>query len=124
MTTIINPINKLNEKEINNYVLFTDENYNVFNVNASSILKDLKDYTKSINAKLTNEDFLTFNLNSKQTAILIKLKKNQSELENETKGASLYDFLKKNRIKDITFSANNIAKATQKKILLMNLFME
>ena len=94
MTTILNPTNKFVKKTINNYVLFADESFNVFNISSSSILKDLRNFTKSINTNSKNKDFLIFNLNSKQTAILVKLK-SQSELKNETKGASLYDFLKK-----------------------------
>ena len=100
MTTILNPTNKFVKKTINNYVLFADESFNVFNISSSSILKDLRNFTKSINTNSKNKDFLIFNLNSKQTAILVKLKKSQSELENETKGASLYDFLKKEEIND------------------------
>ena len=114
MSIILKPTNNLNEKTINNYVLFADENYNVFNVGASSILKNLKNFTKSINTGSKKRDFLIFNLNSKQTAILIKLKKNQSELENETKGASLYDFLKKEEINEITFWGKNIVNVPQK----------
>ena len=114
MSIILKPTDKLNEKTINNYVLFADENYNVFNVGAPSILKNLKNFTKSINTGSKKRDFLIFNLNSKQTAILIKLKKNQSELENETKGASLYDFLKKEEINEITFWGKNIVNVPQK----------
>ena len=99
MTTILNPTNKFNEKTINCYVLFADENFHISNMGSSSIFKDLKNFIKSINTSLKKRDFLTFNLNSKQTAILVKLKKSQSELENETKGASFYDFLKKEKKK-------------------------
>ena len=115
MTTILNATDKITEKTINSYVLFADESFHISNMSSSSIFKNLKDYTKSINASLKKRDFLTFNLNSKQKAILVKLKKTQSELENETKGASLYDFLKKEEINDITFLDENIAKASQKK---------
>ena len=114
MAIILKPTDKLNEKSVSNYVLFADENYNVFNASTSSVLKDLKNFTKSLNIGSKKRDFLIFNLNSKQTAILIKLKKNQSELENETKGASFYDFLKKEEINEITFWDKNIVKAYQK----------
>ena len=62
MTTILNPTNKFIEKTINNYVLFADESFNVFNISSSSILKDLKNFTKSITPSSKKRDFLIFNL--------------------------------------------------------------
>ncbi|WP_440931247.1 leucyl aminopeptidase [Candidatus Pelagibacter sp.] len=118
MAIILKPTDKLDEKSINNYVLFADENYSLFSVGSSFIFKDLKNFTKSINKTSKKRDFLTFNLNSKQTAIIIKLKKNQSELENETGGASFYEFLKKAEINEITFSDKNIYSASQKNIFI------
>ena len=114
MAIILNSTDKLNEKSIKNYVLFANEDYSVLSGVSSSILKDLKNFTKSLNARSKKRDFLIFNLNSKQTAILIKLKKSQSELENETKGANFYDFLKKTEITEITFSDKNISTVSQK----------
>ena len=52
--------------------------------------------------------FLSFNLNPSQKIVLIKIKKNQSSLENEKIGAEFFNFTKTNSFYKISFFEQNI----------------
>ena len=55
-----------------------------------------------------NKKFLIFNINPNQKIISVKIDSSKSSLENEKKGALLYEFLKKQSITEISFIENNI----------------
>ena len=78
----------ISEKNIKNYVLFTDENFKINGLSRLSLNKQSNLLNKAIiSNKLHSKTFLQFNLNPSQKIILIKLNKNQSSVDNEKKGA-------------------------------------
>ncbi len=105
--------NKINEKLVKNYVLFCDDSFKINGLNKLSINNQSNSINKSINSNITkNKDFLLFNLNPVQRMILIKIKKNQSNLESEKIGAKFFNFIKSNSILDLSFFDNNIKNIT------------
>jgi len=105
----------ISEKLIKNYVLFANEEFKVNGLSKLSLSKQSNQINKTINSNSSKKkDFLSFNLNPSQKIILIKLKNNQSALENEKKGAGFYNFIKLNFILNSTFLEKNI-KETQSK---------
>ena len=74
----------INDKIIQNYVLFANEQYKINGLGKTQISKYAEKLNQSINANLDREKkFLLFNLKPKQKIIIIKIKKDQSSLENE-----------------------------------------
>ena len=67
------------------------------------------------NYRSKENNILSFNLNSSQKIILIKLSNIKSTLENERSGANFYDYLKKNSIFISTFLEKNILQDNKKK---------
>ena len=99
-----------NEKSIKNYVLFSDEEFNINGLNKLNISKNSNQISKTIiSNKSKKKEFISFNLNPDQRIILIKIKNKLTATENEKKGANFYNFLKSNLIFDVTFTKNNIA---------------
>ena len=104
-----------NDKSIKNYVLFSDEEFKINGLNKLNISKSSNHITKLIiSNKNKKKDFISFNLNSDQKIILIKIKNKLTATENEMKGANFYNYLKSNLIFDVTFLNNN-TNATQSK---------
>ena len=104
-----------NDKSIKNYVLFSDEEFKINGLNKLNISKSSNHITKLIiSNKNKKKDFISFNLNSDQKIILIKIKNKLTATENEKKGANFYNYLKSNLIFDVTFLNNN-TNATQSK---------
>ena len=100
-------INKIDQKNTKNFVLFSDDNFKIFNFKnlnfkdpgrTSNLVKNNKDQKKKI---------LYLNLDDKQNLILVKIKKNQNTLDNEKLGASFFDFINSNSIYNLTFVDNN-----------------
>ena len=103
------------QNRINNFVLFCDENFKIFNLDKLLLAKNSKIINKMItNYKSKENSFLSFNLNSNQKIILIKLKNSQSSLENEKTGANFYDYLTKNSLFVSTFFEKNINEVIKK----------
>ena len=103
------------EKSIKNYVLFCDEDFKIRGLSKLSLANQANIINKTINNnKIKDENFLSFNLNPNQKIILIKVKNNSSQLENETNGAKFYNYIKKNSFFDSTFLEKNIYDIIQK----------
>ena len=103
----------ISEQLIKNYVLFANDEFKVNGLDKLPLNAQSNQINKTINSnKSKTKDFLSFNLNPNQKIILIKLKNNQSSLENEKKGAELYNFIKLNSILSLTLLEKNI-KETQ-----------
>ena len=99
----------LSEKLVKNYVFFTNEDFKIIALNKLSVSKFSKEINKTINSHdLKNKEFLSFNLNPTQRIILIKIKKNQSPLDNEKIGAKFFDYIKSNSFYKISFFELNI----------------
>ena len=105
------------EKNIKNYVLFTNENFEIIGLSKLALNKHSNSIKKTIDFnKSKNKDFLTFNFNSSQKITLIKLNKNQSSLDNEKIGAKYYNYLKDNLTNVSTFLEKNIQESSKKNI--------
>ena len=96
------------ENKIKNYVLFSDENFKVFNLNKTSLNKDSGTINKIIqNNRIKEKNFLGFNINSNQKIIILKLRNKLSSTEIEKLGAKFYDYIKNNHIFNSTLLENN-----------------
>ena len=105
------------EKNIKNYVLFANENFEINGLSKLTLNKHSNLIKKTINSnKSKNRDFLTFNFNSNQKITLINLKKDYSSLINEKIGAKFYKYLKDNFVSHSTFLENNIIESSKKNI--------
>ena len=98
-----------NEKIVKNYVYFTNESFKISNINKSYVSKFSNQIIKTINSNdLKDKDILSFNINPTQKIILIKIKNNQSFLENEKVGAKFLSYVKLNSFSIISFFEQNI----------------
>ena len=109
MTLKILHKNKATDRDIKNYLLFSNENFKVYGLDKISLKSQSNHINKTI-ASNTHKDknFLIFNINSNQRVVLVKIKNNQSSLDNETKGAELYSFIKSNLIFNLSMLEGNI----------------
>ncbi len=97
-----------NDRSIKNYVLFSDEEFKINGLSKLSISKNSNQISRLIiSNKSEKKDFISFNLNSDQKIILIKIKNKLTATDNEKKGANFYNYLKSNLIFDVTFLTNN-----------------
>ena len=100
---------RISEKTIKNYVLFTNEDFVISGLKNIYLSKNSALINKTIKSNKTKKnDIISFNLNSDQKIILIKIKKNQTPTENEKKGANFYNFIKSNLLTNLTFLDKNI----------------
>ena len=114
----------ISSKVVKNYVLFCNEN---FKINALSNL-NLKNQSNFINKlinfnKLIKKDFLIFNITSIQKIILVKIKKNQSSLDNEKLGAKFFNFIKENTVFNLTLYNSNIRASSSNNLSFFDEFM-
>ena len=114
----------LKERDIRNYVLFTDEEFNINNLNKLPLFKLSNQLNRTIKSnKLKNKNFIMFNINPEQKVILIKTNEDQTSFENETKGAEFFNFAKANSIFNIVFMDENIKSTKQKSSNFLNEFL-
>ena len=112
------------EKGIKNYVLFSDENFKVNGLKKLPLAKSSNEINKTIETnKSKKKDFISFNINSSQKIILIKIKNNQTSTDNEKKGANFYNFLKSNLQTNLTFFDNNILETQTKNRIFIEEFL-
>ena len=108
MSIKINIKKSINSTTIKNYVLFTDENFKIINLNHLNLVKFSNEINQTISSiKSKNRDFLLFNLDPNQRILLINLKQNFTSLEIEKKGSDFYSFVKSNFIFNLTFINDN-----------------
>ena len=87
--------NKATDRDIKNYLLFSNENFKIYGLDKISLKSQSNHINKTIASNIhKDKNFLIFNINSNQRVVLVKIKNNQSSLDNETKGAELYSFIK------------------------------
>ena len=105
----------ISENRIKNFVLFTDKEFKINGFSKISLAKQSSYINKIINSnKSKDQKFLTFNLNSYQKVILIKLENIVSSIDNEKKGAEFYKLIKSNSLFDLTFFDINIQETSNK----------
>ena len=112
------------EKSIKNYVLFSDENFKVNGLKKLPLAKSSNEIKKTIETnKSKKKDFISFNINSRQKIILIKIENNQTSTDNEKKGANFYNFLKSNLQTNLTFFDSNILETQTKNRIFIEEFL-
>ncbi len=112
------------ENKINNYVLFSDEKFNVLGLNKTSLSKNSSIINKIIsNNKLKDKNFLIFNLNPSQKVIIVKFKNILSSNEIEKLGAEFYNYIKVNQIMNSSLLENNLKEFTKKNKDLIDQFI-
>ncbi len=124
MSLKINLVKTIKENKSKNYVLFSDENFNIKGLKSLPIVKDTALIKKTIsNIELKNKDFLFFNLNPNQKILLIKINKNDSSLENEKLGSKFYNFIKENSIYRSNFFEDNFKDLINKNEYFIDEFL-
>jgi len=114
----------ISPKLVKNYVLFCDENFKINGLNNLGLKNHASEINKAISIdKSDKKDFLIFNINSTQKIILIKIKKNNTSVNNEKMGAKFFNFVKNNTIFDISLFNNNIKSTAQKNIDFLDEFL-
>ncbi len=112
------------ENKIKNYVLFSDENLKILGLSKTFLAKDSNYINKTIiNNKIKDNKFLSFNLNTNQKIVIIKIKDGSSSIENEKIGALFYNYLKENHIFNSTILENNFKEFTKKNKYFFNQFI-
>ena len=89
--------------------LFGNEKFQIKNLK-SSFSKSEALYIEKIlkNKNYTKENIISFNINEKTTVILISIKKNLKGSDVEALGAQLFNFVKKDKIKNLSIYSENI----------------
>ncbi len=102
---------KKNQKDklIKNYVLFCSEEYKIYGLSNLTLNNQKKELGRSIfSHKSKDKKIISFNINSDQRVILIKIKKKFNETDIEKKGADFFDFIKSNSVLNLTIFEQNI----------------
>ena len=124
MSLKINFKSSINENKIKNYILFSDENFQIRGLKRLSISKDAVKINKTItNNKLKDKDFLIFNLNPVQKILLVKVKDTNSSIENEKLGGKLYNHLKNNSFNHSTILKDNVFDLNKKNRFFLDEFL-
>jgi len=89
--------------------LFGNEKFQIKNLK-SCFSKSEASYIEKIlkNKNNTKENIISFNINEKTTVILISIKKNLKGSDVEALGAQLFNFVKKDKIKNLSIYSENI----------------
>jgi len=99
---------KINNKDINNYVLFCEKNFNI-----NALKKELTIAESSyIKGLLRNNDLkkniYSFDFSSNKKIILINIKDQLTTSDVEKLGAEFFDFTKNNKIKNLVINSNSL----------------
>ena len=113
-----------NEKSIQNYVLFSNEDFQINGLNKILLGKQSSQINRIIKSyKSKKKEFISFNHNLDQKIILIKIKNNQTSTDNEKIGANFYNFIKSNTLNNLTFLDGNIDETQIKNKILIDEFI-
>ena len=124
MSLKINFKNSINENKIKNYILFSDENFQIRGLKRLSLSKDAIKINKTItNNKQKDKDFIIFNLNPTQKILLVKVKDTNSSIENEKLGSKLYNHLKDNSLNYSTILEDNVFDINRKNKFFLDEFL-
>ena len=111
MSIKIRHIKGINEKNIKNFVLFSNEEFKINGLSKLSLNKQANQINRTISSnKSKKKEFIIFNHSPDQKIILIKIKKHQTSTDNEKNGASFYNFVKSNLLTNFTFFESNISE--------------
>ena len=105
----------INEKNIKNFVLFSNSEFKINGLSKLSLVKNSNQIIKTTNSnKSKKNEFISFNINPDQKIILIKIKNGGNSTENEKKGANFYNFVKSNLLNDLNLLDKNIYETQSK----------
>ncbi len=101
--------NKVKSSSLGVIALFGNEKFQIQNLR-SFFSKNEASYIEKIskNKNNTKENIISFNINDKSTIILISIKKNLKGSDVEALGAQLYNFVKKDNIKNLSIYSESI----------------
>ena len=103
-------------KNLNNFVLFVDENFNITGLKKYLSKSDYYFIDDLLKINDKKKDILFFDINSQKKIILVSYKKNITDSETESLGAKFYDNIKE--IKQNNFIINSdITKSISKKFI-------
>tara|TARA_B110000196_G_scaffold301078_1_gene294939 strand:- start:257 stop:1714 length:1458 start_codon:yes stop_codon:yes gene_type:complete len=112
MTLQISHTSNIDQKSSRNYALFANEKFQVENLRHIFSSPDQISYFNEIIKKKNNKkNFLLFDLNSKETIILIKLKNNLDSSYIESLGAEFFSFIKNNSVNELIIHESTIKKS-------------
>ncbi len=102
--------NKAKLSDLGVVALFANEKFEIKNIR-SFFSKNEALLIEKISKKKNNtkENIISFNINDKTTIILISIKKNLKRSDVETLGAQLYNFIKKDGIKNLSVFSESIS---------------
>ena len=110
-------------KLVQNYVLFSNENFKVNSLDKLALGSNSKIINSITDTKEKDVNFTNLNLDTKERVILIKLKKNNSLLEIETLGADFLNYVEKNLFYNLTFLDINIKDTFKKDKIFFERFI-
>ncbi len=101
--------NKAKISDLSEIVLFSDEKFQIKNGKSIFSKSQVQYIEKTLkNKKKSKKGFISFNINEKNTLILISLKNNLKSFDVESLGASFYDFAKKNSFNNISIITDSV----------------
>ena len=95
------------KKKSVNYVLFTDENFNILSLKKHFLNKEYSFASDLLKSKNLKKKFISLDISSKKKIILISLRKNISSSELENLGAKFYDTFIESKITDYVLNSDS-----------------
>ena len=93
-------------KNSTNYVLFTDENYNINNLKKYLLNREFSIISDLLKSKNLKKNIICLDINSKKTIVLISFKKEIQSSDIESLGAKFFNTLKDLKIKDCIINSD------------------
>ncbi len=124
MSINLNFTNNSQVQSSSNYILFYDKNKSIHGLDKSNLKKYASELEKNIKfLKSKEEKYEFFNLENGIKITLIEFNNNLSSLEIEKKGASLNEFLKKNKMLNNFFLLENLDLFKKQKYIFFIKFL-
>ena len=122
MAIKLNFLNGKSQISAKNLALFSDENFQIYNIKSLNLPNQglISDLVQ--NNKDKKKEILHLNLNKNQNLLVIKIRKNQVSIENEKLGAKFYDFIDLNLINNLTFVDQNFTEKSLNQNFLNEFF--
>ena len=124
MSINLNFTNNSQVQSSSNYILFYDKNKSIHGLDKSNLKKYASELEKNIKfLKSKEEKYEFFNLENGIKITLIEFNNNLSSLEIEKKGASLNEFLEKNKILNNFFLLENLDLFKKQKYIFFTKYL-
>jgi len=113
MSIKINYSNKANNKSSVNFVLFTDENFNISSLKKYISKEELSYISDLLKTSDLKKDLLFFEINSKKTIFLVSIKKDLKTSDIESLGAKFHSYINFDKKNDYLVNSNTINSKIQ-----------